>query len=82
MSLVDSSMMGIWPWEWPGDIADALKDAIGMLAAILIAFFIFVFGLMVILGKIAVPFGILGRWVVFLVAFGVASGVIYYVAIG
>lgn len=73
--------LGIWPWEWPGDIATVLKDAIGLIGAVIIAVFIFIFGLGVIFGKIPVPGGKIGQWLVFLVAFGVAVGVVYYLVI-
>lgn len=81
MSLLSQLGMGIWPWEWPGDIADALKDAIGLIGAVIIAFFIFIFGLGVIFGKIPVPGGNWGKWIVFLIAFGFAAGIIYYIVI-
>jgi len=73
--------MGIWPWEWPGDIATVLKDALGLIGALIIGLFIFIFGLGVILGKIPVPGGNAGKWIVFLVAFAFAAGVIYYTVI-
>lgn len=73
--------MGIWPWEWAGGIESALKELIGTLAAVMIAFFIFLFGLLAILGKIAMPFGMVGRWVAFVLSFLIAAAIVYYVAI-
>lgn len=49
-----------------------------MVGALIIGFFIFLFGLGVVLGKIPVPGAKMGRWIVFFIAFGLGAGVIYF----
>ena len=78
MSLLGHLALGIWPWEWPEDIATALREALGMVGALIIGFFIFLFGLGVVLGKIPVPGAKMGRWIVFFIAFALGAGVIYF----
>jgi len=75
----------MWPFDDPidpiGDLDKVIDGALSQIGGLMACGFMFVIAILMLIGKIPVPGGIIGRWVGALVSIGIGVGLLVFTGV-